>query len=316
MKEKIKTFLSICLLIVALPFIITLVFQGNQGEKDNAIITFIAKQFGTENENKSEKEVIETDNETIDVEQYLVGVVANEIPITYEPEMLKAQIVIARTNLFCAIENGLELPQSLNAKQMLKLWGQEGFTENYQMLSNAVTMTKGETIYYNGSYIDAAFHSVSAGKTRTASEVTEKEDVEYLTSVDSHYDIPSQDFLKVIFISKEEFVETLTKSYPDCGVAVDDLMEKIEIKSRDSADYVNEISIGETSMTGEEFRKIFELNSACFYIAEVEGNIRIVTKGLGHGLGLSQYGGNELAKTGKKYDEILNYYYKNIEIKQ
>ena len=69
-------------------------------------------------------------------------------------------------------------------------------------------------------------------------------------------------------------------------------------------------------MTGEEFRNCLNLNSACFYLKEVEGKVRIVTKGLGHGLGLSQYGANELAKEGKTYREILQYYYKDSSIEK
>ena len=93
-------------------------------------------------------------------------------------------------------------------------------------------------------------------------------------------------------------------------------MESIVIETRDSSDYVIQMKIGEKTVTGEEFREYLSLNSACFFLKEVENKVRIVTKGLGHGLGLSQYGANELAKEGKSYKEILEYYYKDISIEK
>ena len=67
-------------------------------------------------------------------------------------------------------------------------------------------------------------------------------------------------------------------------------------------------------MAGEEFRKVLDLNSSCFTIEESEGKIRITTKGLGHGIGLSQFNANEMAKNGDDYQKILTYYFKNIEL--
>ena len=91
-------------------------------------------------------------------------------------------------------------------------------------------------------------------------------------------------------------------------------MEQISVGKRDSSEYALEVQIGETSISGEDFRNCLGLNSACFFLKEVEGEVRIVTKGLGHGLGLSQYGASEMAKEGAGYREILQYYYQNAEI--
>lgn len=97
-------------------------------------------------------------------------------------------------------------------------------------------------------------------------------------------------------------------------VEIGNPLENISIGSRDEAGYVTEMKVGEKVISGEEFRNVMELNSSCFYMKEVEGKIRIVTKGLGHGLGMSQYGANEMALEGADYTEILSYYFKNIEI--
>ena len=117
-------------------------------------------------------------------------------------------------------------------------------------------------------------------------------------------------------MEKEEFLEKLREICPELKAGKENILESVEIQSRDSADYAVKVKVGEKEITGEEFRNSLGLNSACFYIKEVENKVRIVTKGLGHGLGLSQYGANELAKEGKNYKEILQYYYKEIQIKR
>ena len=91
-------------------------------------------------------------------------------------------------------------------------------------------------------------------------------------------------------------------------------MEHFNIEARDGSGYVIQAKLGEAVMSGESLRECLGLNSSCFYIKEVEGQIRIVTRGLGHGLGLSQYAANEMAKEGKDYQEILSYFYKNTDL--
>lgn len=308
MKEKIKTFFCVFFLLCALPYIITMCFRqsassegtpkGDQRDTDNVPLPTGAEEG----------------EEPLDVEKYLVGVVAKEIPITFETEALKAQVVIARTNLMSAMEKGEELPEGLSQEELMELWGDEGFGANYQRLTDAVEATRGVTIKYQGAYIYAAFHAVSAGKTRAAGEALGKEDMAYLTAVDSPSDISSTDFLKVIYLEKEELVQRLTAAFSDWTLDASDPLSGISITLRDSSDYVVEVKNGEKAVSGENFRNALDLSSACFYLKEVEGKIRIVTKGLGHGLGMSQYGANGKAREGADYPEILSYYFKNVEI--
>ena len=98
--------------------------------------------------------------------------------------------------------------------------------------------------------------------------------------------------------------------------APENILESVVVETRDSSGYATQVKIGEKTVAGEEFRGYLGLNSACFSLKEVENKVRIVTKGLGHGLGLSQYGANELAKEGKNYKEILKHYYKDISIEK
>ncbi|MEG1290940.1 MAG: SpoIID/LytB domain-containing protein [Lachnospiraceae bacterium] len=309
MKEKIKTFFSVCVLVVAVPYIITFLIQG----KETSITTSLAEKIKAEG--KSVTEIVQT--EELDREKYLVGMIAQEISLNYQIESIKAQAVIARTTLSQMIEAKKDtLPEAMTTKAMIELWGQEGFEENYRMLEQAIADTKGEVLTCQGQLIDAAYHAVSAGKTRTAKEALNREDEPYLTSVDSIMDIPSKEYLKVIFLKKNQVAEKLKAVHGELTISEEDVMNKINITLRDSADYVLQVQIEDITMTGEEFRQALGLNSSCFYIKEVEGQVRIVTKGLGHGIGLSQYGANELAKEGKNYQEILQYYYTGAEITQ
>lgn len=308
MKEKIKTCLAVCVLVLTIPYIVTILFQGDKTSPEPEKVEKILE--------KDAAETKKSGSEEMDVEEYLIGVAAKEIPLDYQPEAIKAQAVIARTSLVMALETEGELPVSMSREEMLELWGQEGFEENYRTLEGAVEATKGEILCYQEEPIHAAFHAVSAGRTRDAKEALQTKEEPYLASVDSKIDIPSVDYLKVIFMEKGEFLQKIKEICPEFKAEEKKVLENIEVIQRDEADYVMQIKIGEETITGEEFRKNLELNSACFYIKEVEDQVRILTKGLGHGLGLSQYGANELAKEGKDYKEILQYYYQEIQIEK
>lgn len=297
MKEKIKRFFCILFLVCVLPYIITICLEKKtEGPKAEETIARLPGEG------------------EIDVENYLLGVLAAEIPVNYELEAIKAQAVIARTNLMAAIEAGTALPESLSREALQKLWGEEGFTEGYQKLLKAVESTRGVVMTYQGGYPYAAYHAVSAGHTRSAKEALGNDTMPWLEGTDSRMDIPSQDFLTVVFLEKKEFLDRLKAAFGDVPVSEEHPLEAVAISARDGGEYALEVAIGEKTVSGEEFRNGLELPSACLYLKEVEGKIRIVTKGLGHGLGMSQYGANVLAKEGSGYRDILNYYFKNIEI--
>ena len=95
----------------------------------------------------------------------------------------------------------------------------------------------------------------------------------------------------------------------------------IEVKNAkvlkyDSAGYVLDVQVGEETINGENFRETYGLSSSCFELQEFQKNTRAITKGVGHGLGLSQYTANEMAKEGKTYKEILEYFFEGTEIKE
>lgn len=272
MKEKIKTICCILLLMAALPYIITVIWQG-----------------------KGDGQFLPSDQvgEVAEEERQLLGIVAHEMPLSYEKEALKAQTILARTNLKLSQETGSEAPEGLTAQELENLQREKESAAQYQKLLSAISETRGQVLKSEGNLVAAGYFAVSA-------------DVQDLTS---------PDYLKVIFLEKEEFSRLFAEEIPElAGTDADTILQALSEARRDELGYVIEAVWGETIVPGERLRSIWQLNSACFYCKEVEGRIRIVTKGLGHGIGMSQFGANEMAKEGKSCQEILQYYFKNIEI--
>lgn len=251
-------------------------------------------------------------------EDILPGILANEISMDTEPEAMKAQAVIVRTNCLRAVAQGEELPEGLTKGEMIRMWGQENFSEYFEKLENCLSETRGVAMVYEGAYIQADFHRCSAGYTRDAEEIYHNGDYPYLKSVDSRNDLPSEDFLKVAFYTPGEF---LTKGKELFGVQEEsneeqtaaEVLERITDLNADQAGYVTELLIDGEAHSGEEMRLLYGWNSSAFSLKEVDGKIRVVTKGLGHGLGVSLHGANCLAAEGLTYKEILKYFYTGIE---
>ncbi|MCI9427945.1 MAG: SpoIID/LytB domain-containing protein [Eubacterium sp.] len=283
------------------------------------VVTLLIQGTGTDSaENLSFMPSTEEQEGELD-EDFLRGIVANEISMDTEPEAIKAQAVIARTNCLRAMERGENLPEGLTKGEMVRLWGQENFSERYSLLESSIEATKGVSMVYNGSYIQADFHKISAGYTRDAAEVYGNEDFPYLKSIDSRMDLIGEDFLKVIFYTPNELIAKGGELFTDetkaaaAEMSASGFMEKISISKRDKAGYVTEVTIDGKPHSGEEARLLYGWNSSNFSLKEVDGEIRVTTKGLGHGLGVSLHGANELAKDGFSYKEILKYFYSGIE---
>lgn len=280
MSEKIKTVLSILIILVILPYMITYALQG--------------KHLFEQSDDEIEKSQVEEQTEI------LTGILAGQIEMDAPKEAIRAQAVLVRTEYERRIITDEEAERSLTIEEMEKLWGSEELQTNYEIAKAAVTDTAGEILTYQGSPIYTAFHRVSAGATR-AMERMNGEETPYLTSVVCGTDITSPDYLTVRFFSKKEYVDALKLSEetdPSCFCA-----------ETDEAGYVKTLTYGEKVFTGDEIRTLLNLPSPCFYIKEVEGNMRVVVKGKGHGIGMSQYAAGEMAEKGKDHEEILTYFF-------
>lgn len=290
MSEKIKTALAILIILLILPYIITYAIQGN-----------VLFEIGQDRSSQTER----TDEPT----EVLIGILANQISMDAPKDAIKAQAVVVRTEYYRRQESGEEQEKSLSMEELAELWGSSRLQTNYEIAKNAVIETDGEVLTYEKKLIQTAFHKVSAGATRAAENLN-GEATPYLASVTCGTDITSPDYLAVRFFPNDEFGNAL-------GLSADiDFNDTQILIDADEAGYVKTVSIGDFSMSGDELRSILDLPSPCFYIKEVEGQIRIVTKGMGHGIGLSQYAACEQAKDGNSYEEILKYFFIGTELEK
>lgn len=240
-----------------------------------------------------------------ELEEYVVGVVAAEMPAAFGEEALKAQAVAARTyqvrQMRAAGAEGVlyDVGQAYldEAGQKAK-WGEKyGFYA--AKIRKAVRETAGEIMVYGGEPILAAFHAQSAGRTEDAAYVW-AEAVPYLKSVDSSGDREAPDHRMTVKFSEKELEAKLGSG-------------DVKVLSRTDAGYVTEVQAGEKILSGAELRQALGLRSTNFTIETKGSAILFTTLGYGHGAGMSQYGAGALAEQGKNYHEILRHYYTGID---
>lgn len=265
---------------------------------------------------------IDDDLVKMPMEEYLVGVVAAEMPATYETEALKAQAVAARTYTQykkdhggCSAHPGADIccqsnhcQAYISPEDMAENWGSKAAV-NTQKIVNAVNATAGEMIYYDGQEIQVFFHSSAGGRTENSENVYGKA-LPYLVSVDSEGEESSSHYFGEVSVSKDEFIKKMTDFSPSLRFDYHTLIGQI---TRFDSGRVQSIVVGSETFTGREIREIFSLNSANFTIKE-GSSITFSTVGFGHGVGMSQTGANAMAKNGADYTEILTHYFTGVTI--
>lgn len=294
-----------CLLALLIPYIVTLVWSGSiRGEvKEKAVI--------------SGKRILLDGKQSVyvDAEEYLIGMVGRQMPPDYGPEALKAQAVVSRTYIYKKMGDSDEIKESelgityMEESGLEKLWGSEKFVEYYKNIEDAVKATAGTVMKYEDEEIDALYHRASAGMTRAGDEHHP-----YLESVESRKDVEAENYLSVMNWSVESVTAKIKELGEDEALAATQVPESIQMIEKDAAGYVDQIQIGNHIYTGEEIAKALGLSSSCFTLENYEGQIRAVCKGIGHGFGLSQYGARCMGEEGYTWEDILNYYYKNINL--
>ena len=234
------------------------------------------------------------------------------MPASFNMEALKAQAVVARTYALKTINTGKILTDDVKTQtfkdndELKKIWG-SNYDTYFNKVKSAVLSTKGEYLTYNGTIIDAVYHSTSNGKTENAKNVWGNS-VPYLISVDSMYDNLNPSYEKTTFVSYTDISNKLKLE-----VNGDTTIKLVGVTEGDRVSYIN---ILDRTFTGVEFRNILGLRSADFDIEKTDLGLNIITRGYGHGVGMSQYGANGMAKAGINYKEILKHYYYGIKIQK
>lgn len=261
----------------------------------------------------------------VDPENVLAVLLCGEIPWDYPEEALKAQAVLTRSSLyFFSKDTGQTQTGSANTisksesllqeniwEEEMEIYRRERNKDQYQKalekMQKAAEATRGEILLYQEMACRGIYHRVSAGRTRSAKEVPGTPD--YLESVESPEDTASPDYLNGHYFSEEALRVRITECFPKVQLSQEPILDQMEILERDSADYVVKIRLANLEVSGEEFRENLELSSSNFTFQDLDGRIRILCKGLGHGMGMSQYGAARMAEQGNSYREILAYYF-------
>lgn len=230
-----------------------------------------------------------------DSEVYLTAVLSCQISPDYELQTVEAQAVIARSNLFRKFaeeENRLDVLREMgkSIKNQWKWWISD------EIYEDAVENTEGKVLLVDGKLDLVPYHEISGGTTRDGETVFGSSEYQYLKSVDSSADKNSPDYFSSTYILERQ------------------LPKELEIKERDSAGYVLSLQADDKILEGEMFALGMGLPSSNFSIQKTGSKVRFLCRGKGHGLGFSQYGGNELAKDGSLWEEILEEYFPEMEI--
>ena len=289
-RNKIKSFFAFLIILFLLPYIISIFLNGK-----NAV------------------QGADSDNASV----YLAEMLAGETDGGCEIEALKAQAVVLRTELYrTEKEKQTLLDKCLTQTQMKKKWGTK-YEENLKKCQQAAQETKGIVLWYHETFAWAPFHQSSNGKTRDVQEVLGNADYPYITAKECPLDKAAEDEIQVHLIEYKEiqkrcreFLVAEEQKKAENGYGYEDF----EIQEWDSSGYVRKMRIGETICTGDQFRDALKLPSSSFSFYEGPHGLKIATVGKGHGFGMSQWTAQEMAKDGKNYEEILQFFYEGTEL--
>ncbi len=258
------------------------------------------------------------------MDEYLIGVVASEMPANFEKEALKSQAVAARTYALKRTLTKMDehfgadictdfshCQAYMNKNEMKEKWG-KNYRELYNKIKSCIRDTNNQCLMYEGEYATAVFHSCSNEKTENASDVWGGE-VPYLVSVESPGDVEKKDYITEITFSREEFDKIISDNSVRNAKPGNEnvIIGQYEFTQGNNIAYM--YLYGE-KYTGVEIRKIFSLKSSAFDLVSDDNYITFTVYGNGHGVGMSQYGAQSMAKSGKGYKEILSHYYPGTQI--
>ncbi len=260
---------------------------------------------------------------------FVLYTVAAEMQPTYHTEALKAQAVATYTYYSYQRQRRRENPDpelkgadfSDMPSAFPALYSPDGLKEQWgsqydaylEKVAGAVDQVLGKRMQYDGQDIFAAYHSTSPGTTESALTVWGK-DYPYLQPVASPGDKLSPDFQSQASFSPEQFTQTMKASFSDLILEGDAAGWISGSPTLSDSGTVTAITIGGLELTGKQVREALNLRSACFSVEYKDGCFLFTVRGYGHGVGMSQYGADYMARQGALWEDILNHYYTGITI--
>lgn len=307
-KSYIVTIMSLLFIMMLIPTIIVIIPRENQSLTEE----IVKEQIVDTTESTIEIEVYRKEKEKtekVPLEEYVASVVAAEMPAEFEMEALKAQAIVARTYVINyltrkeeSITDTTEHQVYKNKQELQKQWG-ENFSDYWKKINEAVQATEGIVITYKEEPITPTYFSMSNGYTEDPKFYWGKE-LPYLKSVESKWEEKLPNFIDQKIVTINEINKALQTNISQNS--------KIDI-TRTPSNRVLEIKIDGNVFSGRDVREKLQLRSNDFTIKQKDDYYIFTTKGYGHGVGMSQYGANEMAKEGKNYADILHHYYQEID---
>ena len=314
-EQKFKSIAAFLIILILLPYIVSVFVNGADVREDDGENFYVKVKVLDAEEADGVTEIRWTD--------YLAGILAEEISEDCEPETLKAQAVVIRTQIYRTLEDSEDktLTESyLSRDEMEDKWGAENYGEYYEKYIRAVEETDDTVVMYGDAYAWTPFHQSSNGMTRSAAEVLGSNDYPYIAVRECPLDKEADDEIQTFTFPYTE-IQSLCR---DFLVAEEDedkaaqgyTYDDFEVRSCDSAGYVSELRMGNTICTGDQFRDALSLPSSAFSFSEEDDdNIKITTTGKGHGLGMSIWTADQMAKEGKTFEEILAFFFEGTELR-
>ena len=256
------------------------------------------------------------------LEDYVLGVTAAEMPADFELEALKAQAAAARTYAVYCARSGRHADadvctnpgccQAWLSDDALRERWKDAYPQRHDKLAAAVAATEGQILCYGGQAVFAAFHSSSAGFTEDCGAIWSE--LPYLKSVFSPEGPDSvPNYVTRVERSPLDFRDTLLSLRPEADFSgpADTWLGPAE---RDASGRTAFCVIGGARFAGTELRSLFSLRSTAFTLTLEDGVFVFTVTGFGHGVGMSQYGAEVMARQGKDFRQILAHYYPGTEL--
>ena len=334
-----KKILLYIILVILLCFVVPIIFT-NKNEQTVAMLENIKNEIG-------EKEVLiesydykkynkikllhaGTDKiEEISLDEYLCGVVAAEMPASYEKEALKAQAIVARTYTLYKIMNSnlhgkdVDICDDYRCCQAwiskvdrLQKWPADKKNEYWNKIVNSVNETKGKIVTYEGKIINAFFHANSGGMTEIPVNVWGGTNYPYLHVVETSGEEGYKQYNSMVELDFEEIVNKFKEKYQNFELDIKNIEEEIKILEYTESGRVKTLKVGNKKLAGTEVRSILNLKSTNFEIGIEKNKIVFRVIGYGHGIGMSQTGADSMAKKGSDCEQIIKHFYVGVEIEE
>ena len=257
----------------------------------------------------------------VPLREYLIGAVASEMPVSWPDAALQAQavaihsyVLYCRANNDTAVLNGAWLSADPAQRQgfmtdavLHSYWGTD-YDANYARLASLVDPVLSDVLTYDGAPAAASYFAISDGRTEASENVWDKA-LPYLISVDSSSDLAADNYACTVTYTSQQMYDALVLNLgitPPAGCRPEQYFSDYTYTD---AGYVAAVKVCGVSVRGIVLRSALHLRSACFSIDYADNTFSIVTKGYGHGVGLSQWGAKAMAEAGSSWQDILQHYF-------